>query len=92
MAALKTFHKSIKTGILKCSRQLRSVKFYSSQNMESANWPIVKIEEVQNFIVRALEAVGTKSEHAKIMAEILMIADYRGHYSHGMNRVGKNIS
>ena len=54
----------------------------------SASWPRVRPEEVRSFIIRSLETVGTKTEHAKIMAELLVIADYRGHYSYGMNRIG----
>lgn len=34
------------------------------------------------------KAVGTNPEHAEIVAANLLEADYRGHYSHGMNRLG----
>jgi len=59
----------------------------STATMESANWPRVKPEDARSFVIQSLEAVGTKKEHAEIMAELLVVADHRGHYSHGMNRV-----
>jgi hypothetical protein len=31
----------------------------------------------------------TPRENAEAMAELLAEADYRGHFSHGMNRLGK---
>ena len=43
---------------------------------------------MRGFIVRCMETVGTKSEHAESLAELLITADYRGHYSHGLNRLG----
>lgn len=33
-------------------------------------------------------AVGTSGKNAAIVAENLVTADYRGYYSHGMNRLG----
>ncbi|KRT82930.1 hypothetical protein AMK59_4199, partial [Oryctes borbonicus] len=33
------------------------------------------------------QAVGTQRDHANVMADLLVEADYRGHYSHGMNRL-----
>lgn len=33
-------------------------------------------------------AAGSCSDHAKMLAECLVEADYRGHYSHGLNRLG----
>lgn len=50
-------------------------------------WPRVRPEDVRSFIVCSLEAAGAKTEHSKIMAELLVTADHRGHYSHGMNRI-----
>lgn len=51
--------------------------------------PIVPVEESRRFILECLVAVGTPKEHAKAMADLLVEADHRGHYSHGMNRLGK---
>ncbi|XP_034031894.1 uncharacterized oxidoreductase YjmC-like isoform X2 [Thalassophryne amazonica] len=34
-----------------------------------------------------MTAVGTKPNHAKSLAEVLVAGDHRGHYSHGLNRM-----
>ncbi|XP_028649358.1 uncharacterized oxidoreductase YjmC-like [Erpetoichthys calabaricus] len=43
--------------------------------------------EVQSFIERCMIAVGAKPAHAKSLADVLVAGDYRGHYSHGLNRL-----
>lgn len=35
------------------------------------------------------KAVGANSDNADTIASNLLEADYRGHYSHGMNRLGE---
>nr|CAH7723860.1 unnamed protein product [Callosobruchus chinensis] len=40
-------------------------------------------------MVDCLKAVAAPESHAKTVADNLLEADYRGHYSHGMNRLGK---
>lgn len=39
-------------------------------------------------MIDCLKAVGSKQEYAEIVADNLLEADYRGLYSHGMNRLG----
>lgn len=34
-------------------------------------------------------AVGTKPHHARSLAEVLVEGDHRGHFSHGLNRMGE---
>ncbi|KAJ8311306.1 hypothetical protein KUTeg_011142 [Tegillarca granosa] len=53
---------------------------------------VVPIEELRSFVVRSMVAVGTKEDHARDLAELLVSADYRGHYSHGLNRLDMYIS
>ncbi|XP_034031893.1 uncharacterized oxidoreductase YjmC-like isoform X1 [Thalassophryne amazonica] len=48
---------------------------------------VISIAEVQSFIERCMTAVGTKPNHAKSLAEVLVAGDHRGHYSHGLNRM-----
>jgi LDH2 family malate/lactate/ureidoglycolate dehydrogenase len=36
---------------------------------------------------RCMLAVGTKPDHAKSLASCLIAGDYRGHFSHGLNRL-----
>ena len=52
-------------------------------------WAAVRKREVKRFIVDCMTKVGTKELHAKSLASNLVMADYRGHYSHGLNRLGK---
>jgi LDH2 family malate/lactate/ureidoglycolate dehydrogenase len=37
--------------------------------------------------IRCMLAVGTKQEHAKSLADCLIMGDERGHFSHGLNRL-----
>jgi LDH2 family malate/lactate/ureidoglycolate dehydrogenase len=50
---------------------------------------VVPVEEICRFIKEAMIAVGTEEEHAEQMADLLVAADCRGHYSHGLNRLGE---
>jgi len=38
-------------------------------------------------MVRCMETVGTPTDHASSLADVLVEADHRGHYSHGLNRL-----
>ncbi|GAB6031604.1 hypothetical protein CHUAL_009368 [Chamberlinius hualienensis] len=48
---------------------------------------LIAIPEVKKFIIECLKIVGAKPNHAEIMSEVLVSADYRGHFSHGLNRL-----
>lgn len=50
---------------------------------------LVARPEIKSFIERSMVAVGTKPEHATALADNLVMADYRGHFSHGLNRLGE---
>ena len=50
---------------------------------------VVPVKDLSRFIKEAMMAVGTVHEHAEQMADLLVAADYRGHYSHGLNRLGE---
>lgn len=52
---------------------------------------VVALAEARRFIADAMRAVGTESRNAELLAEVLVEADYRGHYSHGLNRLGKTL-
>lgn len=51
-------------------------------------WDAVRKDEVKRFITDCMVKVGTKETHAACLAGNLVTADYRGHYSHGLNRLG----
>ena len=49
--------------------------------------------EAIEFAVRAMTcpAVGAKPEHARAIGEALVGGDYRGHFSHGLQRLGLHL-
>ncbi|KAI4466839.1 oxidoreductase-related [Holotrichia oblita] len=49
--------------------------------------PLIPISESKRFISECLQAVGAPKNHADDMGDLLVAADYRGHFSHGMNRL-----
>ncbi|VDL76994.1 unnamed protein product [Nippostrongylus brasiliensis] len=48
---------------------------------------VVSKKELRLFVLNCLEKVGCSSTHAQQLADILICSDYRGHYSHGLNRL-----
>jgi len=49
--------------------------------------PIVPLAEFHDFVVRCMMAVEVSRDHAEALADLLVAADYRGHFSHGLNRL-----
>ena len=52
---------------------------------------IVTTREVRRFITSCLRVAGGRDVQCEDLADILIAADYRGHFSHGLNRLGKII-
>ncbi|XP_059507859.1 uncharacterized oxidoreductase YjmC-like isoform X4 [Stegostoma tigrinum] len=48
---------------------------------------LVSRSDVHQFIERCMKAVGAQSSHGSALAKVLVEGDYRGHYSHGLNRL-----
>ena len=48
---------------------------------------LVGEKEAREFIECCIEASGSTPSHAASLAEVLVDADLRGHYSHGLNRL-----
>lgn len=48
---------------------------------------VVPKNEVIRFIEECMCKAGTSPEDARVVGHHLMTADYRGHFSHGMNRM-----
>ncbi len=48
----------------------------------------VPVAEVKRYATDCMVSVGVKTEHASALADVLVAADHRGHYSHGLNRLG----
>lgn len=49
---------------------------------------VVTVPDAKNFVKTTMIAVGAKEVHAQALADVLILADERGHYSHGLNRLG----
>lgn len=42
-------------------------------------------------MVKCLTTAGAAQDHARQMADVLIEGDVRGHYSHGLNRLGGKV-
>ncbi|KAF2880771.1 hypothetical protein ILUMI_25399 [Ignelater luminosus] len=71
-----------------CLRGIRNM----STTLLDIDTPLVPLKESRRFITECMEAVGTPTSHAEALADLLVEADYRGHYSHGMNRLEMYVS
>jgi len=73
-------------------RFVRTVKQPTSTRNYNSNVDPSKIRvqnsEVKAFVERCMQSVGAKVSHGTQLAEVLVAADYRGHFSHGLNRLG----
>jgi len=47
----------------------------------------IPIERVRAFVERALGSVGVRPEDARIVTDVLVEADMRGIFSHGISRL-----
>ncbi|KAH3692817.1 uncharacterized oxidoreductase YjmC-like [Dreissena polymorpha] len=53
---------------------------------------LVTLPEFHAFVVRCMRAAGIETDDdAGVLADLLVSADYRGHYSHGLNRLDMYI-
>ncbi len=69
-----------------CSSITQFQQFSSTSTPEKGT--LISIPEVKRFILDCMTKVGTEKKHAIALADVLLAADYRGHYSHGLNRLG----
>jgi len=49
----------------------------------------VSVAEVESFVERCMRAIGTDPQHCKALSQVLSEADVRGHFTHGLHRLGK---
>lgn len=59
----------------------------STQTSTATCTNLVEASEAKAFIQRCIEASGADSSHAACLADVVIEADVRGHYSHGLNRL-----
>ena len=48
----------------------------------------IPVHIAKRFIKECITAAGATTAHATDMADVLVTADHRGHFSHGLNRLG----
>ncbi len=54
------------------------------------SYVLIPVHRVFDFVKRCMVATEVSSSHATDLANLLVAADRRGHFSHGINRLGKN--
>lgn len=59
------------------------------EDLES--YKLVNTDEAHDFVKRCMLAAGVEETHAVDLANLLLAADTRGHFSHGINRLGMNL-
>ena len=67
----------------------RKLYSLSPAPMAAANCKLVKGEEAYAFVVRCMQKAGTALESSRALADVIVKADARGVFSHGLNRLGK---
>lgn len=64
-------------------------KFYTTESqLGGSKQYLVAKSEMEEFMFKCMIKSGAKIEHARSLASCLIMADYRGHFSHGLNRLG----
>lgn len=63
-------------------------KFYTTESKFGSNGHyLVTKSEMEEFMFNCMVKSGAKIEHARSLSSCLILADYRGHFSHGLNRL-----
>lgn len=52
---------------------------------------LVSVVKARSFIERCMTAIGTDPKHSTAIANMLIEADIRGHFTHGLYRLGKRL-
>jgi len=77
---------SSKTKFL-CSRLAAKIRHLHTSGRCFDQYKCVAVYDVESFVERCMAAVGTPSEHCRALAQVLVAGDFRGHFSHGLNRL-----
>lgn len=85
----------LRTSRIGLAKLFRTLKYQTSWNQSklfssyysNENEKVISKDEVVRFISDCLVKAGANHEDAHTVGHHLMVADYRGHFSHGMNRM-----
>ncbi|KRX37210.1 Malate dehydrogenase [Trichinella murrelli] len=93
VAVFKEHLQVVRSSSVKHISALQGVRQFSSidSHCNSMFKQYVEMKEIKRFMVSSLTKVGADVSHADALAEVLIDADYRGHYSHGLNRLDMYI-
>uniref|UniRef100_A0A0K0EMG6 Malate dehydrogenase n=1 Tax=Strongyloides stercoralis TaxID=6248 RepID=A0A0K0EMG6_STRER len=58
-----------------------------TKKLDFKDYQVSPVNDVKRYIIDCMKVVGTDSDHAKMLADVLVKGDNRGHYSHGINRL-----
>lgn len=56
--------------------------------IDRSQMDLVGVDDIHSFVCRCVAKAGGVPSHASCLADVLLAADTRGHYSHGLNRLG----
>lgn len=71
---------------IRCYQWLAVAQQRNASDTSKSTEVKIPLVEVRPFIERALTHVGAKQKHAEAVADSLFAADFRGHFSHGLQR------
>uniref|UniRef100_A0A0N5C409 Malate dehydrogenase n=1 Tax=Strongyloides papillosus TaxID=174720 RepID=A0A0N5C409_STREA len=69
------------------SKLLSLERILQTKRNDFKDYQVSPIGDVKRYIIDCMKVVGTDSNHAKMLADVLVKGDNRGHYSHGINRL-----
>ena len=72
----------------KASKFLNICKNQTTLANPKYEYYLIKKDDMENFMERCMLKAGSQNHHAKSLASCLIAADHRGHFSHGLNRLG----
>lgn len=68
----------------------RSFRSFSTGRRLLDEYKCVAVNEAESFIERCMRSVGTPDQHCRALSQVLVAGDVRGHFSHGLNRLGEH--
>ncbi|CRL02920.1 CLUMA_CG015751, isoform A [Clunio marinus] len=77
---------------LSISKRNLNVSAVNTMTSNENNNGVISLDEARRFMVDCFTKSNTNQPNAQAMADLLAEADYRGHYSHGMNRLEMYIN
>ncbi|KAL0279211.1 UNVERIFIED_CONTAM: hypothetical protein PYX00_000817 [Menopon gallinae] len=71
-----------------CSFRSRINRSDATVRLSSTDFSgVVSRKEAKRYLMDCLAALKSSEDHAEQLADVLVEADYRGHFSHGLNRI-----